>query len=302
LLLLSEFIDWRTITMMPSLQVDMARQERMEIHLDITFPRLPCHLVTVDVMDVAGEQQNDIEHTLNKTRLDATGKVIGTYTGQLGDKHITDAHEALNNTINPAYCGSCYGAPPPENGCCNTCQQVKDAYIRIKWSFSEPEKMEQCVREHWVEHMQERSHEGCAIKGWMRVAKLEGNLHAAPGKSFSQGTSHIHDIQEFEKMSDLDMSHTVHHLSFGPMGAAGKVPLVKNPLNGVSKHTGSAHYVYQYYLKVVSTQITYLDGSILNTNQYSVTEHEQDVSGPFGPRKVPGMLCVVPMCATALRA
>lgn len=41
----------------------------MEIHLNITFPRLPCELLTLDVMDVSGEQQVGVVHGVNKVRL-----------------------------------------------------------------------------------------------------------------------------------------------------------------------------------------------------------------------------------------
>lgn len=41
----------------------------MEIHLNITFPRLPCELLTLDVMDVSGEQQVGVEHGVSKVRL-----------------------------------------------------------------------------------------------------------------------------------------------------------------------------------------------------------------------------------------
>jgi len=43
--------------------------EKMEIHLNITFPRLPCELLTLDVMDVSGEQQTGVVHGINKVRL-----------------------------------------------------------------------------------------------------------------------------------------------------------------------------------------------------------------------------------------
>ncbi len=41
----------------------------MEIHLNITFPRIPCELLTLDVMDVSGEQQHGIMHGVSKVRL-----------------------------------------------------------------------------------------------------------------------------------------------------------------------------------------------------------------------------------------
>lgn len=41
----------------------------MEIHLNITFPRIPCELLTLDVMDVSGEQQTGVMHGISKVRL-----------------------------------------------------------------------------------------------------------------------------------------------------------------------------------------------------------------------------------------
>ena len=43
--------------------------EKMEIHLNISFPRIPCELLTLDVMDVSGEQQTGVMHGVHKFRL-----------------------------------------------------------------------------------------------------------------------------------------------------------------------------------------------------------------------------------------
>lgn len=43
--------------------------ERMEIHLNISFPRVPCELLTLDVMDVSGEQQTGVKHGISKVQL-----------------------------------------------------------------------------------------------------------------------------------------------------------------------------------------------------------------------------------------
>jgi hypothetical protein len=51
----------------------------MEIYLNMTFPRLPCALLTLDVMDVSGEQQVGVAHGVNKVRLSSAetgGRVI----------------------------------------------------------------------------------------------------------------------------------------------------------------------------------------------------------------------------------
>ena len=49
--------------------MDKGRGEKMEIHLNITFPRVPCELLTLDVMDVSGEVQAGVISGVNKVRL-----------------------------------------------------------------------------------------------------------------------------------------------------------------------------------------------------------------------------------------
>lgn len=48
---------------------DWSVGEKMEIHLNISFPRIPCELLTLDVMDVSGEQQTGVMHGVSKFRL-----------------------------------------------------------------------------------------------------------------------------------------------------------------------------------------------------------------------------------------
>ncbi|KAJ3492757.1 hypothetical protein NLG97_g5166 [Lecanicillium saksenae] len=64
-----EWADYRRVVIRPELVVDQGRGERMDIHLNITFPRMPCELLTLDVMDVSGEQQHGVAHGVHKVRL-----------------------------------------------------------------------------------------------------------------------------------------------------------------------------------------------------------------------------------------
>ena len=49
----------------------------MEIHLNISFPQIPCELLTLDVMDVSGEQQTGVMHGVNKVRLQPVANGCG---------------------------------------------------------------------------------------------------------------------------------------------------------------------------------------------------------------------------------
>jgi endoplasmic reticulum-Golgi intermediate compartment protein 3 len=64
-----EWADYRRVTVSPELIVDKGRGEKMEISMNISFPRMPCELLTLDVMDVSGELQMGVNHGINKVRL-----------------------------------------------------------------------------------------------------------------------------------------------------------------------------------------------------------------------------------------
>lgn len=152
----------------------------------------------------------------------------------------------MNSTDKPA-CGDCYGAKLNETHCCNSCQDVIDAYREKRWN-PEPEKFEQCKRENYVDKSGEAKklalNEGCQIYGHIEVnrvnilrsnqkfseflfvsirynwfcyflfSKMGGSFHVAPGKSFSLNHIHIHDVHPYSS-SSFNLSHIVRHLSFG---------------------------------------------------------------------------------------
>ncbi|EOO02062.1 putative endoplasmic reticulum-golgi intermediate compartment protein 3 protein [Phaeoacremonium minimum UCRPA7] len=288
----------------------------MEIHLNITFPHIPCELLTLDVMDVSGEQQHGVQHGVNKVRLRAESEGGGVIDVKALDLHRED--EAAKH-LDPNYCGQCYGASPPSNamkpGCCNTCDEVREAYAQASWAFGKGEGVEQCQREHYAERLEEQRREGCRIEGGLRVNKVVGNFHLAPGRSFSNGNMHVHDLKNYwENPNDgYSFSHTIHHLRFGPqlpesitknMGSKA-LPWTnhhQNPLDGIKQVTDDPNFNYMYFVKIVPTSYLPLgwekknrggytedgaalgsfgqgaDGSV-ETHQYSVTSHKRSLAG-----------------------
>jgi hypothetical protein len=90
-------------------------------------------------MDISGEVQRDISHNILKTRLDLDGKMVpNSYSAQLQNDL-----DKMNEVKQKGYCGSCYGGLEPESGCCNSCEDVRMAYINRGWSFSNPDAIEQ---------------------------------------------------------------------------------------------------------------------------------------------------------------
>lgn len=290
----------------------------MEISLNITFPRVPCELITLDVMDVSGELQMGVTHGINKVRL--APEIEGSYV--LASTAL-DLHKDEAQHLAPDYCGECYGAPAPTNavkaGCCNTCDDVRDAYASISWSFGRGEGVEQCEREHYAEHLDAQRQEGCRLEGSIRVNKVVGNFHIAPGKSFSTGNMHVHDLENYFKDEySHTFTHKIHHLRFGPQLSEGVISDMQkkhqntgpggwtnhhvNPLDNTQQITTEKAYNFMYFVKVVSTAYLPLgwekeaprpskhdellgatiDGTYkgsIETHQYSVTSHKRSLAG-----------------------
>lgn len=292
-----EFIDYRRVTLEPSIIVDRSRGEKLEIDLDITFPRVPCFLLSLDVMDISGERQNDIKHDMAKHRLSRDGQELEvTRSGQLKG----EAERAAQNR-DPNYCGSCYGAQAPESGCCNSCDEVRKAYSESGWQFPDPATIEQCVEENWAENMARQNTEGCRMEGQVKVNKVVGNLQFTHGNIFTRGHT---DLLPYLRDGSVhhDFGHIINKFRFtGEMpGLAYHRNLIqkkeeetrqelgiRDPLQGVRAHADEVdtNMMYQYFVKVVSTAFVYLNGQSIQTNQYSASEYERDLSHGNRPTK-----------------
>jgi len=278
------------------LVVDRVIEGRMRINFDISFAKLNCLEANLDAMDVAGEQQNGVEHDVQKVRLDGdTGRAIGSaYAVRLevgknasggdgaaaaegGDGAAVAAAAAAEPTPLPAdYCGSCFGAESAVSRadaegrqCCNTCDELRGAYQSKGWDSGELSRTaEQCVREHHgAGAMVAKQGEGCRISGFLLVNKVAGNFHIAMGETHARGAGHIHQFNPAQ-IAAYNVSHTVHSLSFG-LPFAGQ----KNPLDGARNFPKEGSGVYMFYVKVVPTVLLGAGGrKVLETNQYSVAQ------------------------------
>ena len=175
--------------------------------------------------------------------------------------------------------------------------------------------MEQCEREHYGERLDSQRKEGCRIEGGIRVNKVVGNFHIAPGRSFSNGNMHVHDLNNYFDTpvpGGHVFTHTIHSLRFGPQLpeeitkkiGSGSVPWTNhhiNPLDDTEQTTTESSYNFMYFVKVVPTSYLPLgwkkgdghsshnfagigglgyetDGSV-ETHQYSVTSHRRSLMG-----------------------
>ncbi|GAB0498631.1 hypothetical protein MMPV_009977 [Pyropia vietnamensis] len=159
-LVLSETSTFLTAERSVNISVDNVRNETLQIYINVDFPRLNCDVIGVDALDESGNMQLEITNHMYKTRLDLSGKVIrGDKKKRVERNPVRQALPAAKQAeLPPGYCGSCYGATP-ETTCCNTCNDVKEAYEKRGWLLTD------------------------LNGGYIEVLKLSGKFHLTPGHS-----------------------------------------------------------------------------------------------------------------------
>ncbi|KAL7679707.1 putative endoplasmic reticulum vesicle transporter [Plasmopara halstedii] len=265
-LFLSELSAYLRVYTHEHMVVDSTLGEKLQVNLDVSYLAINCHDAHINAMDVAGELQVNMHQTIIKTRLDARGIPISTTT------------EELTKTELPTdYCGSCYAAKHPAGKvCCNTCDEVKEAFIHSDQSLEEAESKEQCVRETIETEKRAQDGEGCRFTGKMLVNRVAGNFHVALGRTFHRQGRLVHQFRPGQEQS-YNSSHIIHSLSFGD-----PVPGVTGPLDGVWKTAEQAGGVFQYYIKIVPTIYSdKINENAFHSYQFSVTQ-QSNYFDPFG--------------------
>ncbi|CAG9784479.1 unnamed protein product [Diatraea saccharalis] len=282
LLFLSELNTYISPNVSEELFVDTSRGHKLRINFDITVPRISCDYLVLDAMDSSGEQHLQMDHNIHKRRLDLDGNPIEE---PKKENFVTSSQRIEHNKTSLAKveCGSCYGAAFNESQCCNTCEDVKEAYRLRRWALPNLSTIEQCKGDESIERTNLALKEGCQIYGYMEVNRVGGSFHIAPGKSFTINHVHVHDVQPFSS-SAFNTTHIIKHLSFGSNIKSGNTA----PLDGIVGLAKEGAVMFQYYLKIVPTMYVKLDKSVLYTNQFSVTRHQKSVSNVNSESGMPG--------------
>ncbi|KAL0476433.1 endoplasmic reticulum-golgi intermediate compartment protein 3 [Acrasis kona] len=273
-LIVSEFVMFLRVERKDTLSVDKIKDGKILIFFNITFPNIQCMDLSVDALDASGEQHIDLHHTVHKVPVNTDGVKVSHFEStpvKLGSKPPpTGKYMAEQDPQSPLYCGSCYDADDGR-GCCNTCGDVLRKYQQKRLPLPRKEDIEQCIFEVSMENP------GCQIYGVLKVNKVSGNFHFAPGRSFSQEQeTRVHHIHEFNPylISRFNSSHTIHELSFGL-----RIDDAVYPLDNHIESVPDGSALYKYFIKVVPTTVERGNGlfkSTINSYQFSFTRHIQN--------------------------
>lgn len=241
----NELQTYLTVEIVDHILVDTTINQKLPIGLNMTFPHLRCDEVSVDTVDSTGDNQVDIHGDLSKINLDKQGqRVKGDAVPKEGD------------------CLSCMEAADDEHKCCNTCQDLKDAYQAADLPYYHIlDTASQC-----------NSIVGCQVHGNVIVNKVGGNVHVALGKSTIRNGKHVHEFNIRDVSDGFNTSHAIHHISFG-----NRLPGMEFPLDGTTKIVKQGSFMFHYYIKLVPTVFTDQRGNQIYTHQYSVTDSAKNV-------------------------
>lgn len=260
--------------------VDAGLGGDMAVKVNVTFPHVPCDLLTLDAVDAFGVFANAVADNTVKTRIDAaTGQVISEA------RKLVDEKRVMTKAIDPdglekENCPSCYGAERDPGDCCYTCEEVRQAYVRKGWSFNVDDiSIEQCAEDRVKLAAAAAGSEGCNMYADFAASRATGSLQFIPGRVYTTMGRRLHDFMG-STTRQLDLSHTVHTLEFGR-----HFPGQRNPLDNVTagsvttgKPQDAMNGRFSYFVKLVPT--TYQRQSlftglqdVVESNQYSATHH-----------------------------
>lgn len=123
---------------------------------------------------------------------------------------------------------------------------------------------------------EEQRGEGCRVNGHMIVKRVPGNFHISCH-------SHADLLHVFFGSERMNVSHEIHHLSFGDEVIV-DAARASNPLNGVAKSGGDPEkdphpLSYEYYIKVVPTSFVDLSG--VERKSYQFVANSNSVAGHY---------------------
>jgi hypothetical protein len=257
----TELREFCTVEVIDSISVDTRINQKLPIGINITFPHLRCDEVSVDTVDSAGDNQVNVHGGLQKIPIDSTGMILDhDFAAKAGD------------------CLSCMEGADDEHKCCNSCQDLKDAYSAKDLPYY-----------HILDTaVQCKDSIGCAVAGKVTVNKVSGNVHVALGRSTVREGKHVHEFNMHDVSDGFNTSHSIHHITFGD-----QVPGVMSPLDGTTKIVRHGAFMFHYYIKLVPTVFTGRWGTEIYTNQYSVTDSARNVQVRSGELSgLPGVFIV----------
>jgi len=246
------------------LVVNHNRDERMKINVRLTFFNLNCKTLTLDIADKFGENQNPATIFKTVQKQPYKGDFPSLWVSLKQEYPNLDTYE-FENILWATMWAEATNTPIPGKGF--------GMFSKVLRTIQQPKTVPRTY-----------GTEGCMLRGYMEVNKVEGNFHLAVGESHSENGGHHHHWAAETRHLGFNASHYIHHLSFGE-----PFPGVIHPLDAFWFVEEGLASQQQYFIQVVPTQYV-RSSETVDTNQYSVTYHRTpvDPTSPMNTR-LPGV-------------
>ncbi|XP_060588010.1 endoplasmic reticulum-Golgi intermediate compartment protein 2-like isoform X2 [Ruditapes philippinarum] len=242
-------------------EVDKEVDGKIKINVDMTVA-MRCEHIGADVLDQTGQDT----HSFGSLKMDNTHYELSPRQQQY--------HE-ITQQVN---------------------QYMRDEYHAIQelmWLSGHQPALKMGMPKREIEP--EGPADACRIHGTLEVNKVAGNFHITAGKSvpvIPRGHAHLAMML---RTSDYNFTHRIDHFSFGDQSGG-----VINPLDGEEQLTTHNYHLYQYFMKIVPTEVRTYSHQV-DTYQYSVTERSRPINHASGSHGVPGIFVKYDVFAFKIR-
>ncbi|CCW60467.1 unnamed protein product [Phytomonas sp. EM1] len=273
-----------------TLTLDDNENRAMEIHLDILFPSLQCHRISVDMLDISGVTRYNIVKNLHKIPVTSNG--ILAYRGELPftSEEGSLNYDYRNNPELPNSCTPCFLVEDRSKAnsmarsnmalntsmCCETCEDVQKAYENAGLDAPSLRVIPQCISELSAKEP------GCNVIGTLNMKKIQGMLAFVP--------THSSYRYNLNSVLSFNSSHIIKKFVIGDKNVQRFSRTgVSFPLNGQHYNTKGFSEV-KYFLKVIPT--TYNTKEKQNSKQrtYEYSVHWTHRETPISSRSVPAVI------------
>lgn len=249
---------WHETDIIYQFQPDMALDEQVQMHVDITVA-MPCaSLSGVDLMD---ETQQDVfaYGTLQREGVwwkqsDADRRRFQSM--QLTNHYLREEYHSVADILFKDILRDRHDTKHQSEA---APAAVPDAAPAAEAQAIAPQNFHKMVQP-------ETKYDACRLHGTLGINKVAGVLHLVGGAEPVVGLFEDHWMIEFRRMP-ANFTHRINRLSFGQYSRR-----IVQPLEGDERIINEEATTVQYFIKVVPTEIQHAFSTI-STFQYAVTEN-----------------------------
>ena len=213
----------------------------MTITFNISI-QVPCGKLHISAYDVEGNRLVADRNEIKMSRVDENGISLDSHMWYSMRRDDKERQKKYRVKREETYCGNCYGAAP-RGTCCNSCEDVINAFKAKGWGIDGIDGWQQCIDEGYAN----LGKESCNLFGSVKVPRVSGYLYFAL-EDYKPREKRQRDISRLSRAYNL--THTIHNLYFGTI-----VDEEPNPLDGLTVlQEDKGLMVYNYDLEVVPTR------------------------------------------------